>query len=88
MFFTGEYKVTYYNRYGGRLKQYDQAAVCVTAATVEGFAFIAQDNEATSFAIDRRIFNSLDEGNQRWLPKPANKADALKLMEQLQEEFR
>ena len=65
---TGDYTISFYNRYGAKIKGAEKYSKCVTEATIKGEKKIKKDakkNEngmirAASFSIDRRIFNSLD----------------------------
>jgi hypothetical protein len=63
---TGDYKVNYFNRYGKRLKNIESSAESVIEAKTQGEHFLKNTQEtdvhhkAVSFAVDRRIFNSLD----------------------------
>jgi hypothetical protein len=69
---TENYIITYFNRYGARLKFLQHFSSSLTDAqaianeTLAGVGLTAADKdhyEPVSFAIDRRIFNSLDKGD-------------------------
>jgi hypothetical protein len=63
---TGDYTVHYFNRYGKRLKTLEYYAESIVEAKSQGEHFLKNTQEtdahhkAVSFAVDRRIFNSLD----------------------------
>lgn len=66
---TGDYIIRYFNRYGARLKDLQDVAESQTAALAAAEARIQANRDfngehylPASFAIDRRIFNSLDKG--------------------------
>ena len=69
MVYTGEFKISFYNKYGGRLKGLDAKATSLMEAQGVGETVLALEGEAVSFAVDRRIYNSIDSGAQRWLPE-------------------
>lgn len=57
---TGEYRIDFFDRYGGKLRDLEQSARCVTEAIEQGDKAIAANAEVASFIITRQIFNSLD----------------------------
>lgn len=63
---TGDYKINYYNRYGKRLKDFDDYAESIQDAKRKAFLLIESCNindehsSPVSYSIDRRVFNSLD----------------------------
>jgi peroxiredoxin len=63
---TGSYVVYFFNRYGTKLKDLTEFADSVMAAKELGQEILTTSNEIVklhkpvSFAIDRRIYNSLD----------------------------
>jgi hypothetical protein len=63
---TGSYIVYFFNRYGTKLKGLEIPADSVMAAMEAGHALLQNTTETdknhkpVSFAVDRRIFNSLD----------------------------
>lgn len=69
---TGDYIIHYYNRYGGRLKDLEQSAANLSQAQDMGNARLFDPDQIkdqdenhylpVSFAVDRRVFNSLDKG--------------------------
>lgn len=64
---TGDYLLRHYNRYGQPLKQYDQLHRCLTEAQEAGVSALGND-DITSFTVDRRLFNSLDE-RKAWMTR-------------------
>jgi hypothetical protein len=56
---TGQYIIFYYDRYGGKLK-YKNHARSFTEAGKKAEDFLLATPEASSYTIDRRLFNSLD----------------------------
>lgn len=63
---TGNYALTFYNRYGAKLKDLTQKQRCYTEARALGDRTIRECKETedrlapTSYTVDRRIYNSLD----------------------------
>lgn len=68
---TGDYIIHYFNRYGSRLKDLEQAAASLGQAQDMGNARLfdpesIKDRDENhylpvSFVVDRRVFNSLDK---------------------------
>ncbi len=58
---TGDYKVFFYDKYGRKMKGFEGGATTNVAAKQLGVETIDFDEEAVSFTIDRRVFNSLDK---------------------------
>jgi hypothetical protein len=56
---TGQYIILFYDRYGGKLKHKESTA-SYERAILTAETFIASNEEATSYTVDRRLFNSLD----------------------------
>lgn len=64
---TGDYKISYYDGYGARLKSVKDKAGSLESARDIGDAHIRDNHKpgdlssVASYTIDRRIYNSLDK---------------------------
>ncbi len=58
---TGDYKIEFYDEYGGKLRDHIEHRSCLADARKIGREIINdQATGAVSFSVDRRVFNSLD----------------------------
>jgi hypothetical protein len=58
---TGEYRIDFYDRYGGRLKDLGTKGTSLTQSVTEGEATVESQEAAESFTVMRMIHNSLDK---------------------------
>lgn len=60
---TGEYRITFYDKYGNRLKDFTETGTNVIKSQARGYEVIASGNSLSprSFTVDLRVFNSLDK---------------------------
>lgn len=62
---TGDYRIDFYDRYGGRLKLLETQSRSFTESQAKGYHVLKENEEAHSFTVVRQVFNSLDE-RARW----------------------
>ena len=57
---TGKYRISFYTKYGGRVRDLEIKAISLTKAKEKARKIRAKKKKVTSFAVDRRVYNSLD----------------------------
>lgn len=62
---TGEYRIDYFDKYGGRLKTEEQKAESLTYGISMGERKMEASDTIVSFTIVRQVYNSLDD-RRRW----------------------
>ena len=60
---TGDYRIDFFDRYGGRLKGEETGRTCLYQCIDYGNQRIMELEEAHSFLVVRSIYNSLDDGH-------------------------
>ncbi len=58
---TGDYRVVFFDKYGGKLKLLEATTVSMTSGIEKGNHVVDTNEEAHSFIVLRQVFNSLDE---------------------------
>lgn len=57
---TGEYRVDFFDKYGGRLKLLEDKATSLAQGINKGNHAVTNNPEVSSFTIVRQVYNSLD----------------------------